>query len=205
MKIAPVICRIIITVWLSATASSYAQGNLVNLNNWTVDTNLLTESIISITSSNSAIFSSGGALANPPSDNESILNGNIDTTVGLTYEIAFTMQNTGEPTAYASMSFGNFTTNLTSEINGQPMQIFNGMAYQSGYAPVNFDFTVVATSAITTGAFDIWQDNSGYYVGLSNFSVVAVPEASTTVLMIFGGYICLLTLRQSSFLKRNRS
>lgn len=180
---------IIATFFLMALSGS-VRANMVNLYDWTRND---LGSVTSVNASDSAYFASGGSLVYPHTYNESILTDNLATTPGNVYEIAFTIQNTGLPPVGATMSFGNFSVNLW-EINQQ----WNG--YALGYAPLNFDVTVVASAPLTAMSFDVTQDNSGYGVSLSNLSVTDVPEqASTAALLVAGLGGLLVCTRRWSF------
>jgi hypothetical protein len=177
---------------LGFQASGRAQGNLVNLYDWTNQTRYVPDPnyYIIIGSFNSANFRSGittNPLLGGPFIVEPVLTGSLPTTPGITYEISFTMQ-LGAPFAAfggASLSFGNFTTNcdLQNPANGN----------QPGYnPPVNFDFTAVATSPTTAMSFNAGFNDYTDGMLLSNVAVMEVPEISASRLFGFGGCVLLL-------------
>ena len=212
MKISkPLQILMLSTIALGLQPSGHAQGNLVNLNNWTASSAILPGfSPVpppKITSFNSAYFLGWlTSYTNNPTIfalSAGILTGNLNTTPGATYEISFSLDmgdSVGIDVAF--MSFGNITaggkipvllnTNVTSENPNITL-------------PVCCDYTVLATSDITTMSFSVTPDVS-CGVNLENLLVVETPEVSTVRLFGFGG--CALLIAQQwrrLFPKRKRN
>lgn len=179
-----------ITVLLLATVSSNASANLINLYNWTsIPGNSSYPSEVNpvhIISSNSAQFDGSGY-----SHADSFFYGfagNITTSVGAYYEVTFTFANASFPQAFASMSFGNFSADLTSAINTLNP---NPKPSDPKYSPANFDFILLATDQTTSMNFFVDLDLGGG-ANLSNFSVTEVPEPNLSFLLFGVSVTCLL-------------
>jgi hypothetical protein len=117
--------------------------------------------------------------------------GNLNTLPGAYYEITFTIQNDADFIANASMSFGDFTTNLTSAINvpNYPPNI-----NQPRFNPVNVDVVLQATSDTTLMNFTVNNDLFGV-VYVSNVAVTQVPEKQSTAVLLGIGLVSLLIFR----------
>lgn len=170
---------------LAFQSSVYAQGNMVNLYNWTGETEYGPSPNYGITlvSSTSAIFF-GAYSTNTTSGPDHIvpvLAGDLDTTPGATYEISYTVANdpAHEEFGGGTMSFGSFSNSIDLLAMGSPG------------SSENFDFLVAASSAVTPMSFS-WSIDNGYQTTLSSLSVTEVPEASTVGLFGLGGIVWLL-------------
>jgi hypothetical protein len=159
-----------------------AQGNLVNLYNWSNQTVVGYDpnpsDYVNILSSTSASFFgdySKSGFAVP------ILSDSLNTVPGVTYEINFTLedQNIEACTGYAF--FGNTSTDLDLPPPG-------GNPFNLSVVPVSVDFSAVATSVTTTMSFEFSLDSSGI-AGLSNLSVTEVPEVPDLELVVFLGFV----------------
>lgn len=163
----------------------HAQGNLGDLYNWKDDSAPIT-GLIDIYSCNSATFI--GNYANFPGLNQLSLSGGLNTTPGATYQISFTLQDTGigDFDGTGDLWFGSSEMNLNSTFE-------DGHITGNGYAfaPVNYDFTAVATSSTTSMSFDFVLDQ-GLNADLSNLQITIVPEISTSRLFCYGGFVLVL-------------
>lgn len=161
-----------------------AQGNLVNLYDWSNNTRYSgsPNNNVRINSSDSAGFFGSGSTNNAPYPLALPgLAGQIGTTPGTMYEISFTMENnTYESIGDPCVCFGDFTTNLDL-----PVAQANGP--QSQYYPVDVDLSILATSSTTDFTFTVPADE-GELISLDNLTVTEVPEMSTTA--IFGFFGC---------------
>jgi hypothetical protein len=170
-------------------SSGHAQGNLVNLYDWTDESTPLT-GLIDVYSSNSAVFV--GAYANSYGQlNQLDLSGSIATEPDITYEVTFALQNESPyDSGIGSVAFGNCGVKLDYAFSPQD-SYFTSQGYV--FLPVNYDFTTVATSLTTTISLDFILDE-GVYASVSNFTITEVPETCSGRLYAFGG--CALLLAQ---------
>lgn len=187
----------------------HAQGNVVNLYHWTIVTatppgsyTSPTGSVQILSATSAMIYSGQNVFTNPfllgPSN--PTLSGNLNTTPGTAYEIIVTLQNNSQWLCNPYLTFGDFTTNFILPNLGGPNPPIGG-------PPVNIDFTIAATSAITMmsinpGLYDVGQ------VSLFNFSVVEAPEVSSAELLALGGGVWWLApqaWRSLHTRKRNQS
>ena len=204
MKISkPLQIILLLTVMLELQTRGQAQGNLVNLYNWTVETPIppncyvVYPGSVTISSSNSATFYSGqNTITNIGSGwiygaNNPTLRVSLDTIAGATYEITCTLQNYSLMTGLSpQIVFGDYTTNL----------------YVYGLNPVTIDFISIATSATTATSVGLYIGDPWYGASLANFSVIAVPEISAVKLLGFGGCVLIFAQRwRRLFQKRKRN
>jgi hypothetical protein len=177
---------VLTSVALQVALVANAQGNLVDLYNWSNETRYSGSPghNVQIDSSDSAVFFGSQSTNDAPSPFAlPVLTGNFDTTPGDIYEISFTMQNNffetiGQPT----ISVGGFLTNFDLPAAER------GSGGQLQFNPVNIDFSYVATSSATEFEFMIPLD-TGDGASLNNFSIAEVPESSTDA--ILGSFVCL--------------
>jgi hypothetical protein len=191
------------TIALGLQSSGHAQGNLVNLYDWTPETmyGQSPNAGIDISSFNSAYFMGEYStnVFSGPSHIVPILTGNLATTPGATYEISYTIGlNGSQDNNGGSLTFGSFDCgfSFTLPANSWPL-----------YEPTeNFDFLVTATSPNTTMIFNFGGIDNGMEIDVSNFSVAVVPEISAA--RLFGFLGCVLVLAQPwqrLFQKRKRN
>jgi hypothetical protein len=198
MKIASVLqIALTGTLLLSSQAIGQAEGNLVNLNDWTNQSLYLFNPAfaVQVTSPNSAQFNASLA-DNPPFAKLAvpILTGSVLTSVGETYEISGLIDWTAvNPVGGVNIRFGGGD-------NGVGLLFYpSGNGFIS--IPTNFNFLVVASSPITEMSIICgidWPDR----VFLSNFSVTEVPESSAAELLGLG--IILFLAQQWHRLFRER-
>ena len=168
----------IIILTLVTSIAGYAQGNLVNLYDWTVVSNtppppgtVYVYGSFQAASSNSGFFNwgaeshaNGGLFPNMAS-----ISNNLTTIPGQAYEIACTSEASGEFGGSISIQFGNFSESFLLPVVDLGSGGFTDV-------PTNIDFTVVASSASTTMEIQPYLVDYPGGVQLSDFSVVAVPE-----------------------------
>jgi hypothetical protein len=165
----------------------HAQGDLVNLYNWSNETESVAPDtmsrFISIYSNSSADFY-GGFTTNYSSGFAvcPLLVGTVNTVPGDSYEVSFTMQNMSGYAGGVAESFDGDSTNLSFPSD------------DLGYTeiPVNVDFTAVATSTTTMVSFQCYLDPEGGQADLYNVSVTEVPESSASRLFLCGGFVLLM-------------
>ena len=169
-----------------------AQGNLVNLYDWTNETVVEAgdnpDNFVSIGSSTSADFF-GGLIdnSNVLTEVEPTITGTLDTVSGATYDISFTVE---DDTLYGPSSATEYFGDTSTSISLPPeQQNFPG---DNVPVPVNVDFTAVATCATTTMSFGFGLDPTAGDDLLYNLSVTEVPETSSPGLFLFG--VCILLL-----------
>lgn len=166
-------------------SGGYAQGNLVNLYDWSGETKYAPSPNygILLMSSTSVTFygaystnTEGGADHIVP-----VLAGNLDTVPGTTYEISYTVANDPLHAEFGNgvMSFGSYSN------------VVDLLAMGSPGSSENFDFLFTTSAAVTPMSFS-WTIDNGYQATLSSLSVTEVPEASKATLLSFGGVIWLL-------------
>lgn len=180
-----------LAILLGFHLESRAQGNLVNLYDWSNETRYSgsPQYNVQISSSDSASFFGSQSTNNAPCPLAvPVLSGSFDTISGDVYDISFTMQNNfvenlGEPT----VSVGSFATNFNL-----PAAKLMGPG-QTEYFPVDISLAYVATSSTTDFTFKIPLDD-GDTVSLENLSVTEAPESSTAA--IFGTLGCAWALAQ---------
>jgi hypothetical protein len=159
-----------------------AQGNLVDLYNWSNETVVGSDpnpnDYVHLGSATSAFFHGGytdqGGGVTP------VIFGSLNTVPGATYEISFTMQNQNSFFGSASLWFGSESTSFQLPVT----QVNGGQGYAD--MPVNIDFTAVAGSTVTSMFFQCYLDPDGGSAALNHFMVTEVPEVSSSSL-IFGG------------------
>lgn len=163
---------------------SYAQGNLVDLYNWSNETEVGYDpnpnDYVNIVSATSAYFYgdySPNGFAVP------ILSTTLNTIPGATYDVSFTLQDQNVEACSGYEYFGNTST----DVDLQPPV---GDPINPSLVPENIDFTVIANSTETDMSFEFALDSSGI-ASLSNFSVTEVPEVSSGKLFVFLGCILL--------------
>ena len=203
MSISKSLLSVIVTILaIGLQASGHAQGNLVNLYDWSNDTMYSgsPQNNVSILSFNAASFNGSQSTNGAPySLALPVLTANLATGPGTTYEISFTMQNEFlESSGQTEVQFGGFTTNFDlppARLIGGDLQSF----------PVNIDFTASAASWLTTMEFTVPVD-TGDAISLNNFSVTEVPEISSASLFGFGGCVLLLVQQwRRLFQKRKKA
>jgi hypothetical protein len=184
-----------------------AQGNLVNLYSWTFQTNLMPGVLVSRPTSFTVLSAEAVLLyigqledTNPRVPVFGPLNptltGNISTIPGATYELICTLQNLDAMyLADPTFMFGNFSTNFVL-LPSAPDAI----------STLNIDFTVMATSTVTTMSFNPWcnDDTGGGRFSISGFSLVQIPEISTGKLLGIGGSALLIAHRCRRFFQHDR-
>lgn len=161
-----------------------AQGNLVNLFDWSNETRFSGSPLnnVQIEASDAANFFGSDSTNNSPCPFAvPELAGSVSTTPGTTYDISFTMQNDFVEGAQAVISFDDFTTNLVLPAARQTSP------FQMQYYPVDVELTYAATAGTTDFSFKLPIDD-GDAVSLGDFSVIEVPETSTVG--IFGIFGC---------------
>lgn len=176
---------------LGLQSSGHAQGNLVNLYDWTGETMYAADPNdgVIISSFNSANFFGAYStnVLNGPDHIVPILAGSLDTTPGTTYEISYTLEETYNHSFFDGgyMKFGNDTNpcNFSDAIRNPGTDT---------YAATNFyDYTDIATSTTTTMSLECHLDN-GDSIQVTGLSVIEVPEISAARLFGFGGCVLLL-------------
>ena len=180
-----------LAILIGVQLEAQAQGNLVNLYNWSNETRYSgsPQYNVQISSPDSASFFGSQSTNNSPCPLAvPVLSGSFDTTPGDVYDISFIMQNNfvenlGEPT----VSIGAFATNFYLPAAKQ------AGPGQTQYFPVDISLTYVATSLTTDFTFKIPLDE-GDTVSLENLTVTEAPESSTAV--IFGTLGCAWVLAQ---------
>ena len=178
----------VILVSLMASSVAYAQGNLVDFQNWTVvpSTPLPPGTVYSyggftLGPSNCGTFYAGNEVdwngsGYSPRPNLADFTGSINTTPGQMYEISCTSQDAGMYAASLSIQFDGSTQAYTL-----PVDFANG-----GYTdvPVFVDLTFVATSDTTAMTLQPGVSDYPGSIQLSDFSVSAVPEPSTLAYLL---------------------
>ena len=190
MKISKLLQIVILSAMvLGLPISGHAQGNLVNLSDWTNETRGAENpnNHVQVISATFAYFGPNGywSTNGPGQPVDPILTGILDTTPGATYEISYTLSFSSPPGSVpnAQVTFDNCTTNAT------PPASFDGFFMLSGTR--SLDYTVVATSPTTTMSFNLYIfDDVGSFT-LSDVSVTAVPEISSARLIGFGACVWL--------------
>ena len=181
---------------LGLQSAGLAQVNLVNLYDWTPQTQygFSPNQGISIDSFNSASFYGQYSVNGRGNRNDiihPILTASLDTVPGDTYEISYTLKMSNFSNFYTpgSVSFGN-------DIN-----LFSFSFPQSqprGDQIYGFDYTEIATPTTTAMTFYVGFIDTADALYLSDFSVttvsemVPVPEVSTAGLLGLGGCVWLL-------------
>lgn len=192
---------VLAAIVLGLPSLGHAQGNLVNLFNWTNESTDLPpgsqNGVIQITSANSGVFH--GAVGTNGSPIQDILTGNFETIPGTIYEITYTLSHNPQFSFFADVTFGNFTTNVAPAIEANTF--LGPYGYSGGMA--TFDYNALATTTTATMSFSFGLDNSDSFT-LSNLTVTAVPEISTLQLFAFGGCALLFAQRwqRRALLKR---
>jgi hypothetical protein len=124
------------------------------------------------------------------------LTGVINTIPGATYELICTLQNLDAMyQADPTFMFGSFSTNFVLL-----------PSTSDGSTTLNVDFTVTATSTVTTMSFNPWcnDDTGGGRFSISGFSLVQIPEISTGKLLGIGGSALLIAHRCRRFFQHDR-
>jgi hypothetical protein len=181
-----------------------AQSNLVNLYDWTPETQygFTPDQGISIGSFDSASFYGQYSVNGRGNRNDiihPILTVNLDTTPGTTYQISYTleMSNLSRFQTPGSLSFGNDPSSFLFYFPSSPLD---------GDQTSIFDYTRTAVASTTTMTFYVGFIDTGDLLCLSDFSVTAlspvtpVPEVSTASLLVLGGGVWLLAaVRRRTF------
>jgi hypothetical protein len=184
---------VMLAAMLAVELNGQAQANLINLYNWSNDTRYSgsPNHNVQIDSFDSAKFYGGRSTNNAPSPLAlPVLTGDLYTTPGASYEIAFTMQNDYlESIGNTKVSFGGFVTNLdlpSAQFNSQGLQVY----------PVDINLNFVATSQTTDFTFCVPLDE-GDVISLDNFTMMEVPEMPTSAILgLFGGFWLFLRWRK---------
>lgn len=189
------IILLLLSIAIGLQSNGHAQGNLVNLFNWTFQTNLAPGVLVSQPSYETIVSAEAVLLyigqsedTNPRMAIFGPLNPNlvcdINTIPGATYELFCTLQNLDAMyQANPTITFGNFSTNF----------VVLPSAPDAGTTST-IDFTVTATSATTMMSFNPGSndDTGGSTFSISNFSLVETPEVSASTLFGVGGTALLL-------------
>lgn len=185
VRVKPLPSVLFLAILFGFQLEARAQGNLVDLYDWSNQTRYSGEPQhnVQVLSSDSAIFYGSQSTNNAPYPLAlPVLSGTFGTTPGDIYDISFTMQNDfvenlGEPTICIGAFATNFYLPAAQSINPG----------QTQYYPVDISFTYVATSSATDFTFKIPTDD-GDSISLDNLCVTEAPENSTGV--IFGTLGC---------------
>ena len=191
VQVKPLPSVIFLAILFAFQLEAQAQGNLVNLYDWSNDTKYSgsPQHNVQIFSSVSALFAGSESTNNAPSPLAlPVLSGCFDSTPGDMYDISFTMQNNFvEEAGESTVSIGGFATNFYL-----PTAKFSGPG-QTEYFPVAISLTYIATSLTTDFTFNIPLDD-GDTISLNNLNVTEAPESSAAA--IFGTLGCALVLAQ---------
>ena len=188
----------LLVIGIHFSAKGLAQGNLVDLYDWTDQSSPYT-GLINVYSSNSAVYE--GDYGAYGGFNHLNLAGNITTTPGVTYDVSFTLLNeSSSDSGSGCMMFGNIQTNLNFAFSPSDSYLTS-----DGYAfnPVTFTFSVLATDSSTPVSFNFDLDE-GINANVSDFMITAVPEMSTGSYLLFGGCMLVLARESRKFLQQLR-
>lgn len=165
---------------------AHAQGNLINLFDWT-DNSRPYRGLIDVFNNNSGVFE--GAYANSQGQlNQLNLTGQISTTPGAVYDVSFTLQDVSPfDSGIGSVTFGSIQSSLDYAFSSQDSH-FTSNGYQ--FYPVTYNFTAVAASSMTSMTFDFTLDQ-GMNAEVSGLTVTEAPEVSSVELFGCGAFAWL--------------
>ena len=168
--------------------------NIVDLSGFTDESTPYT-GFIQVQDSTSAFFRGYAIYENLD------LGGAVSTESNITYAISFTLQENPALSTDGSgqMTFGNTVVSLDAAFSPYQQDQYGLFHFQ----PVNFSFTVPATSAATLVSFGLVLDNQ-MSVQLSDVSITAVPEVSVLTVFLSGGCTLFLAQRLQNSSKRGR-
>jgi hypothetical protein len=180
----------LLVIGIHFSAKGLAQGNLVDLYDWS-DQSTPYAGFINVYSSDSAVYE--GDYGVYGGFNHLNLADNISTTPGLTYDVSFTLLNeSSDDSGTGSMIFGDLQTSLDYAFSPS-----NSHYTSQGYvfSPVTYTFSVLATDSSTPVSFNFDLDE-GMNASVSDFMITPVPEISTDSFLLIGG--CTLVLARET-------